>query len=229
MNDAALLIATRLPVPGQTKTRLGARIGMIEAAHLYEGFLCDLAARLAPAAESQGFDLIWTMSPPEGDLPGELERIGIRLSPVMSFLPQSGDTWGVRQDNLMRWAATQGYQRAVLIASDSPQLPAAYITTALDALRTHDVAVGRVQDGGYYLIGMRGYHDILLNVPMSTASAADALIANVREQGLLLVETPPAFDVDVIEDLRLLIEDLAPNGGDCPHTWAILQELGLVR
>jgi glycosyltransferase A (GT-A) superfamily protein (DUF2064 family) len=228
MNDAALMIAARLPTPGQTKTRLGARIGMIEAAHLYEGFLCDLAAHLVPEAEAQGFDLIWTSSPPEGDLRGELERIGIRLSPAMSFLPQSGDTWGIRQDNLMRWAATQGYQRSVLIASDSPQLPAAYVATGLDALRTHDVTVGRVRDGGYYLIGMRGYHDVLLNVPMSTATAADALIGNVRRQGLTLAETPPTFDVDEIDDLRMLIDTLAPNGGSCPRTWAILKELGLV-
>lgn len=227
MNDAVLMIAARLPTPGEAKTRLGAVIGMVEAVHLYEGFLVDLSARLAPRVKAAKVDLIWTFSPPDGDLRSELIRIGIDLSAGMSFLPQSGESWGVRQDNLMRWAADQGYERAVLIASDSPQLPAEYVLGGLDFLRSHDVAIGRVRDGGYYLIGMRGYHDVLLTVPMSTASAANALIANVRNRGLSLIETPPTFDVDEVDDLGLLIGDLSPEGGDCPRTWVILSDLGL--
>ena len=39
-----LLIAAREPVPGLTKTRLGATIGMARAAELYAAFLVDLAS-----------------------------------------------------------------------------------------------------------------------------------------------------------------------------------------
>jgi hypothetical protein len=35
----------------------------------------------------------------------------------------------------------------------------------------------RTLDGGYCLIAMRGFRDVLTGVPMSTASAADALVA----------------------------------------------------
>ena len=42
------MIAARDPVPGATKTRLGAAIGMERAATLYRAFLQDLAARLTP-------------------------------------------------------------------------------------------------------------------------------------------------------------------------------------
>lgn len=227
MNRAVLMVATRIPVPGETKTRLGSRIGMATAAHLYEAFLIDLANRLIPAASEHDFDLVWTVSPPDGDLASVFRTLGIAVSSASRFLPQSGETWGVRQDHLLHWAAMAGYERGVLIASDSPHLPVSSVTAALDGLRTHDAAIGRVHDGGYYLIGMRGYTDALLDVPMSTPDAAAALIDNIRGRDLTLLETPPTFDVDVYEDVHLLIEELAPDGGDSPNTWHRLRELGL--
>jgi glycosyltransferase A (GT-A) superfamily protein (DUF2064 family) len=227
VKSAALMVATRIPTPGETKTRLGSVIGMAAAAHLYEAFLIDLANRLIPAAAASGFDLIWTVSPPEGDLAAVFQDLGILVTSTTTFLPQSGDSWGERQDYLLRWAATRGYERAVLIASDSPHLPVRSISIALEGLRTHDVAIGRVHDGGYYLIGMRGYSDVLLDVPMSTPDAASTLIANARNRQLTWLETDPTFDVDVYDDLPLLIGELDPDGGNCPCTWRRLHELGL--
>jgi glycosyltransferase A (GT-A) superfamily protein (DUF2064 family) len=53
-----LLIAAREPVPGTTKTRLGAAIGMARAATLYAAFLVDLAARFTPVPDVDwGFDV----------------------------------------------------------------------------------------------------------------------------------------------------------------------------
>jgi len=227
MKSAVVMVATRLPTPGETKTRLGARIGMEAAAALYEAFLIDLANRLTTTASTHDFDLVWTVSPPDGDLATVFRSINIPVTAGTRFLPQSGDSWGERQDRLLHWAASQGYERAVLIASDSPHLPAASVTDALDGLWTHDIVIGRVHDGGYYLIGMRGYSDVLLDVPMSTPSAASALIANARSRNLTWHETPPTFDVDVFDDLRLLITELSPDGGPCPVTWRRLGELHL--
>jgi glycosyltransferase A (GT-A) superfamily protein (DUF2064 family) len=156
-----------------------------------------------------------------------LLRLGIDTNGV-SFLAQSGDTWAVRQDNLMRWAQEAGYTRSVLIASDSPQVVAGSILDAFDRLQGSEVVVGRVHDGGYYLIGMAGYRNVLLDVPMSTDSAATSLIANVRTQGHSLEEVVATFDVDVRDDLDLLIATLSPGGGVCPATWRVLRELGIV-
>lgn len=226
MNANVLMIAARAPVPGSTKTRLGQVIGMSEAASIYEGFLIDLASRLVPEIQSLGIDIAWTYSPPDCDFAAELEKLGIEFSNA-HLVPQSGDSWAIRQDNLMRWADDAGYERGILIASDSPQLESTYVLDAFERLKTTDVVIGRVTDGGYYLIGMRGFHDVLLNVPMSTAEAGDALVANVLAEGKSVAEASPTFDVDTIDELRLLAAALAPTGGNCPATWRALQELGL--
>jgi glycosyltransferase A (GT-A) superfamily protein (DUF2064 family) len=226
MTASILMIAARVPTPGETKTRLGQTIGMDEAASLYACFLQDLATHLLPAIRAKGIAIAWTYSPPDADFAGTLDDLGIGHDGD-HLVPQDGEGWAVRQDTLHRWASGAGYDRAVLIASDSPHLPADHVLAAFAALETSHVVIGRVLDGGYYAIGMRGYRDILRDVPMSTASAADALIANAESHGLAVAEVPATFDVDIADDVSHLISALAPDGGVCPRTWALLGELGL--
>jgi glycosyltransferase A (GT-A) superfamily protein (DUF2064 family) len=144
-------------------------------------------------------------------------------------VPQVGGDWGERQANLLRWGHNHGYARTALTASDSPHLPQSTAADAFTALVDHDIVFGRVHDGGYYLIGLRGFHDVLSGVPMSTRRAADALCARAHDLGLHIAELPPTFDVDEAEDLELLQDVLAPYGAAAPATWAALQDLALVR
>jgi rSAM/selenodomain-associated transferase 1 len=219
------LILARAPVAGRTKTRLGATIGMERAARLYRAFLADLAARFAPTAR---YDLGWAFTPADTDFAAVLAGLGCPPPAAVRFVPQHGDDLGQRQANLLRWGRDHGYARTVLIASDSPQLPAALPEAAFAALAGHDLVLGRVLDGGYYLIGLAGSHEaVLAGVPMGTTRAADALLARAAALGLRAAELPPTFDVDVAADLALLREALAPLGGNAPATWAALRSLGL--
>jgi uncharacterized protein len=224
-----LLIAAREPAPGMAKTRLGATIGIAPAAALYAAFLVDLAARFTPCQDQEWeFDVGWAFTPANVDFANVLQRIGCDPPPsAVRFVAQHGEGWDVRQANILTWAHEQGYQRTVLIGSDSPQLPFAVVRDAVAALADHDVAMGRTLDGGYYLIGMRGFHDVLTGVPMSTVSAADALAARARDLGLRLAELPVTFDIDEERDLEHLRRALAPNGDSAPATWAALRRLGL--
>jgi uncharacterized protein len=223
-----LLIAAREPAPGMAKTRLGATIGMARAAALYAAFLVDLAARFTPCQdEDWGFDVGWAFTPADVDFASVLQRIGCDLSPEVRFVAQRGDGWDVRQTNILAWGYEQGFKRTVLIGSDSPQLPFATVRDAFGALVEHDVTLGRTLDGGYYLIGMRQFHDVLSGVPMSTVSAADALAARTRDLGLRLAELPVTFDIDEEPDLEHLRRALAPDGDPAPATWAALRRLGL--
>ncbi len=230
-NANLLLIAARDPVPGQTKTRLGAVIGMEAAAHLYHGFLTDLAERFTPGTDSRagdgGYDLGWAFSPPTCDFRAVIAALAGPPPATVQFVPQDGDTWGARQLNLLRWGHDHGYARTVLIASDSPHLSADVPRDAFAALVDHDVALGRVLDGGYYLIGVRGFHDVISDVPMSTNSAADALAARAARLGLRLAELPPTFDIDESADLVHLRATLGRSGAAAPTTWTALHELGL--
>jgi hypothetical protein len=224
-----LLVAARMPVAGETKTRLGRAIGMDRAAALYRAFLADLARTLAAASAAAGFDLVWTHSPPDADFRQAIAEIAGDAPERVRTLPQIDDEdWGRRQRALLRWGHDAGYARSVLIASDSPQIGAGVIDEAFGALEASDVALGRVHDGGYWLIGQRGFAEIFDDVPMSTASAADALVARASALGLRVAEVPGTFDVDVEADLELLRAHLgACDGRDAPATWAALRELGL--
>lgn len=226
--DDLLLIAARAPVPGETKTRLGATIGMERAATLYRAFLADLAARFTPPCGAATYRLGWAFTPASCDFaaliagPNGSAGTGDSL-----FVPQHGADWGERQTNLLRWGADHGFRRTVLIASDSPHLSRAVVDDAFVALVDHDVALGRVHDGGYYLIGLRGFHDVLTGVPMSTASAADAVVMRSARLGLRVAELPATFDVDVVEDLDFLRSALTQDHGAAPTTAATMAALGL--
>ncbi|MBA2276428.1 MAG: DUF2064 domain-containing protein, partial [Chloroflexia bacterium] len=140
-SDNLLMIAARDPVPGTTKTRLGAAIGMERAATLYRAFLRDLAARLTPPATAPvAYDLAWTYSPPECDFRAVLAEVAGVAPGHVWYVAQDGDDWGTRQSNLLRWGKERGYARSVLIASDSPQLARAVIDAAFAALESADIA-----------------------------------------------------------------------------------------
>lgn len=230
-SDNVLMIAARAPIPGQTKTRLGKALGMDRAAELYRGFLRDLADRFEDAVSEHpgAFDLAWTYSPPEHDFRPELEALTGRESPsAVRFVAQDGPDWGTRQTNLLRWGHDQGYTRSVLMASDSPHLPVSTALAAFSLLETRDVVIGRVRDGGYYLIGMCGFHDILTNVAMSTASAADGVVEEAERTGLAVGELPETFDIDEAADLDALTAILAKCPNLCPATRDALACLGLL-
>ncbi len=229
------MIAAREPTPGFTKTRLWASVGMETAATLYRAFLADLAHRFVPPSltEEPPFDLAWAFTPDGCDFPGVVAA----LSPVMGalagmasgrvrYVPQWGEGWGERQANLLRWGHGEGYRRTVLTASDSPQMSVATVEAAFTALLGHDVVIGRVEDGGYYLIGLSGPHDVLRDVPMSSASAADALLARARGLGLRVAEVEPTFDVDTHADLVTLRNYAARFSATIPATAAALALLG---
>ncbi len=225
-----LLIAVRAPVAGETKTRLGATIGMERAARVYAAFLEDLALRFMPsAAEAGDYDLRWAVAPSDSPFRDGLTKICDFPPPAgVQFVEQVGDDWTIRQINLLRWGHDQGYERTVLIASDSPHLDREIPMLAFRALEDHDIALGRVSDGGYYLIGQRGAHDILKNIEMSTDQVAEQIVRQARGRGLRLAELPATFDIDDGDDLARLRCELAPDGIAAPATWRALHELGLV-
>jgi glycosyltransferase A (GT-A) superfamily protein (DUF2064 family) len=143
-------------------------------------------------------------------------------------VPQEGDGLAARLTNLFRWAAARGYRRTVIMATDSPHLDCAVVDESFAALDGHEVVLGRTLDGGYYLIGLRGMHDVLAGAPLSTGQEADALLARSEGLGLRVAELAPSFDVDERADLRRLRDALAPDGGNAPATWCALRRLGLL-
>ncbi|MFZ0216079.1 MAG: TIGR04282 family arsenosugar biosynthesis glycosyltransferase [Candidatus Dormiibacterota bacterium] len=213
-----LYIAAKAPRPGLVKTRLGAGIGHATATALYTAFLRDLGARF----EGGPFRLGWYVTPDGawseiGPLVGAGTATAVRLQP-------DGD-WSHRQRHLLETAAAEGERPVVLIASDSPHLTTAYVADAFRALHDHDVVLGPTYDGGYALIGMRGWHDVLDGVVMSTSDVASAIRRRAHALGLRVHLLPPTFDVDEPGDLDPLLRTLAIRD-DLPATAAAVAANG---
>ncbi|MGI9112885.1 MAG: TIGR04282 family arsenosugar biosynthesis glycosyltransferase, partial [Gaiellaceae bacterium] len=206
---ARLTIAAKAPRAGHVKTRLAASIGNVAAAELYGAFLRDLAARFPAAA--------WFVTP-AAEWPRVTDRYLGRSAPL---LPQPPGDWTERRRAFFRGAAARGEERSILIASDSPQLRAEVVAEAFALLDRHELVLGPVTDGGYYLIGMRGWHDVLAGVAMSTSSVLDELQRSARTLGLRVALLEPTYDVDEVEDLELLALDAALRD-DLPATRAAL-------
>lgn len=218
MKDALYVIA-RAPRAGFAKTRLGRTIGHERAVSLYGAFLRDLAARFNYSPFPPG----WYVTPPDAwpeisALTGGSGRV---------ILQGDGDL-AERQSELFRGARGRGEGRTVLIASDSPHLGVEVVGEAFRHLDGNDLVFGPTFDGGYYLIGMRGYHDVLGGVPMSVGTEFGGITARARLAGLSVGLLEPTFDVDVVEDLRHL-RPLALERADLRATRAALEALGLIE
>ena len=226
MSPNLLVIVARAPVPGTAKTRLAATIGADRACALYRAFLTDLANRFPPP--NAPYDFVWAFTPADADFRAIVAGLAARpIAPNTLFVPQDGDTFNDRLTNVFHWAFVRGYHRVSIMASDSPQLPARVATDAFASLAGHDVTLGRVSDGGYYLIGLSRFSTLLLDLPMSTPNAADALAARARALHLSLGDISPSFDIDEERDLHQLRLALAPDGATAPATWGTLRQLGL--
>jgi uncharacterized protein len=219
-----LYIAAKPPIPGLVKTRLARGIGTVASARLYAAFLDDLAAEVRAGEVCAGWFIpagsSWS-PPPLGPL-----QLPTRW--------QVGSSWSARQSRLFEEchrdesrgleSHRDGRPGIVLMASDSPQLTAAEIVTALTE-GDEQVVLGPVHDGGYYLLGMRGFHDILRGVEMSTASVCGDIISRATGRGVKVRLLPPQFDVDEVGDLPLL-EAAAEV---LPHLRATRRALAAIR
>lgn len=221
-----LYIAAKAPRPGFAKTRLGREIGHERAVAFYAAFLADLAARFDTAP----FSLGWYVTPPDAwadlaPLVGERDLLG---QPARVLDQGEGD-WSEKQNRLFRGAEARGEERVVLIASDSPQLSVGVVERAFWMLGRHDMVLGPVHDGGYYLIGMRppaARFDVLGGVPMSTVTVLRDVTARAESYGFSVGRVASTFDVDEAEDLERL-RPLALARDDLSATRAVFEASGL--
>lgn len=213
-----LYIAAKAPRPKIAKTRLGGAIGHDNAAALYRAFLIDLAVRFADAP----FALGWYITP--SDAWEDIAPLVGRSSRVARVSIQGEGDWTMRQRQLFRECDARGEERTVLIASDSPQITVGVVEEAFRKLDRHDLVFGPTCDGGYYLIGMRGFHDVLSGIPMSTGTVLEDITEQAERIGLSVVRVETTFDIDEIDDLAQL-KQLAATRADLKATSAALDML----
>lgn len=214
MPDTALVVMARYPQIGTTKTRLARTIGDEETVRLYRAFLTDLAHKFA----GHICDLHWAYSPAEVDYLSFIATLAPTLIEHMSAFPQHGIDLGARLHHAFQWTHEQGYQRTIVIGSDSPQISMKIILQAQKGLDKADVVLGPADDGGYYLIAMRRPYDVFSGIPMSTSVVAQKTIELAQSQGLKVHTLEHLFDIDELPDLLRLAQLLETDSSLAPET-----------
>jgi rSAM/selenodomain-associated transferase 1 len=216
----AILVVAKAPEPGRTKTRLCPPLSLEDAAALYQAFLIDTTA----AALALGWERVTLVHPNQA----KTRHVLAGLVPGGAELqPQRGAGLGAALSSAFESHLGAGFGRVILIGSDSPSLPSAFIQDACSALDHCDVVIGPSADGGYYLIGMRTFYPSLFTgISWSTDRVHEQTLARARALPLRVWSLPEWYDVDTVVDLRRLVADLEQLPNDiAPLTRAQLAKL----
>ena len=216
----ALILFTRIPVEGKTKTRLQPALTRAQCVEAHCAFLQDIAA----ACADPRWDLLVFYSG-EGPL-STLRRVLGQIAP-QAFFPQQGDTLGERMDRAIADTLAMGYGRCVLVGADLPELDRTIVAGAMQQLQPGTVVLGPTVDGGYYLIASTApCPQVFAGQHYGGANVLENTVAAARAAGFSVQLAPALADIDRPEDLRALAGRLQNRAGGCAHSRAFLQRLG---
>jgi hypothetical protein len=193
----ALGIMARYPRAGETKTRLAVALGPNQAADFYSicarTIFCEMRQAPAPVTKY----IFFTGS-------SNLNKVGQWTGDGFHLLSQAGKDLGSRLANSFSKLFSAGISKAVLIASDVPDISLTVINEALSALESHDIVLGPAHDGGYYLIGMKKLTKALFTgINWGSEEVLQQTLIRAAKSNLSLYLLPTLIDIDSIEDLRL--------------------------
>lgn len=195
-----LIVFTRFPVAGVTKTRLIPTLGAAGAALLQRRMTEHSLKHIGrvhiipePAVEIRF----------EG---GDKKRMRAWLGDAYLYQPQRGATLGDRMASAFEDAFQNRVDQAVLIGTDIPGLTPATLESAFDSFGKADVVLGPASDGGYYLIGMhRGAFSAARKLFVNMKWGSERVLADTLEiaaiSGLRTRLLEELTDVDVPSDL----------------------------
>jgi hypothetical protein len=196
-----VIVFTRLPAPGQVKTRLIPAIGPLRSAHLQRAMTERLLRRLTPMVDEH--------TALEVRAPDRLREIGRWLGPAGRLRAQGEGDLGTRMQRALHAALREGCSHAVLVGTDVPGITAGLVGEGLRALGDSDVVLGPVTDGGYWLIGLSTAAEVFSGVEWSTPRVFEQTLESARRQGLRVHTLPALADVDEPDDLSALPDSLA--------------------
>jgi rSAM/selenodomain-associated transferase 1 len=190
-------IFARIPASGHVKTRLVPPLSDEAARLLYTAFLSDLFARLEKL-KKVAITVFYT----GGNDPAPLRA----LAPDrFRFVAQEGGNLGERLENGFEHLLRGEGSVAVMLGSDSPDVPLTFVKRAFLKLKHKDVVLGPASDGGYYLIGLRERRPELFSGPVwSTDAVLEQTLEIIRDGRLSCSLLPLWYDVDDERSLALL-------------------------
>lgn len=215
-----LIVFTRFPTPGATKTRLIPTLGADGAAKVSSG----MTTRTLAACERLAALRICTLEVrTTGAEPAAFRE---RFGGPYRYRDQGVGDLGRRLHAAAAEAFAGGAHKAVIIGTDCPDLEPSLIMDAFDRLDTNDIVVGPADDGGYYLIGLRQlFPKLFAGVRWGTGSVLDQTRERAASLGASIAFLPMLRDVDRPEDLPAWDRRLKLDAAGRPSVSVIIPAL----
>ncbi|HEX5484123.1 MAG TPA: TIGR04282 family arsenosugar biosynthesis glycosyltransferase [Terriglobia bacterium] len=220
-----MAIFARAPMAGRCKTRLIPLLGREGAAEFQRVLIADTVRKTRRLG---GSVRLYVMAAGAA----RSSRETISFPSEVEWLSQRGADLGARIEHALRFLLKL-YPRAIIIGTDSPELPPRIFRVAFEELRYCDAVLGPCPDGGYYLIGMqargrswlpRGLLDgVRWGSRWALRDTTQRLLAAKLSYSLL----EPFEDADRPRDLQRLFQRFAYNATlrrRAPATWRFLSK-----
>jgi hypothetical protein len=132
----------------------------------------------------------------------EIREDGWSQADFIKKLQSKGDLGNKMQD-AFREVFNTGDSKTLIIGSDCFDLTAEIIERAFEKLAVNDIVIGPANDGGYYLLGMKGYHkEIFDGIDWSTEVVFEQTVQKARNKNLSIGKLEELIDIDNIYDLE---------------------------
>ncbi len=197
-SEGVLLVFTKTPIPGKTKTRLIPTLGEEGAARLHMSLLRNT---LMHALRSQFSNVeLWCTPSTEHPFLNECQyKFAVKLC------RQEGNDLGQRMHHALL-SALSYYPFAVIVGSDCPVLTTEILNHAYTKLdQGIDAVLGSSEDGGYYLIGAKRKDDTLFkDIHWGNSNVSAITRMKLSALGWQWHELDTLWDVDTPEDVERL-------------------------
>ncbi len=198
-----VVVITKAPVPGRSKTRLTPPCTPGQAAGIAAAAVADTldAVRAAPVAGR--------VVALDGE-PGELDLTGFAV------VPQVGGGLGPRLVAAFADAMTGTGAPTLLIGMDTPQVtPDLLVRCArrLEAGGPGTAVLGTAPDGGWWALGLHRADGaaVLADVPMSREDTAARTREALEAVGLVVLDLPELTDIDHFPDALAVATQCRPE------------------
>jgi hypothetical protein len=196
-----IIIFTRYPEPGTTKTRMIPELGPEGAAELQRQMTEHIKTKVDELCTLQPFAVEIRY---EG---GNDNLMAAWLGQGVTYCRQGRGDIGLRMGRALQDAFEQGCKTVLIIGSDIPDISPGIMQNAFETLEQKDLVLGPAADGGYYLIGVnrstfRHWHPQLFkNVSWGTERVLPETLGIAQNLKLKFSLLDTLRDVDRPEDL----------------------------
>jgi len=208
-----VIMFVKEPKLGFVKTRLAKSTGDEFALVLYQFFVHDLLYTLQGGTND--FKLCGYP---------KLDIINEKFGKYDNFLQGEGDL-GVKMQKAFEQMFDKGYEKIILIGSDTPHITNAAFNEAFEKLEQNDIILGPSADGGYYLIGFNKktfVKDVFEDITWSSPQVLEQTLQKLHTKEVYF--TQELNDIDTIEDLEDFYNQYSKSEFENSYTIQFLKE-----